>query len=480
MNVKKNYLYNVVYQLIAIIIPMITVPYVARVIGSEGIGLNAYSNSLAQYFVLLGTLGTSLYGNRAIAYVKENEKKLSLTFWSIFFLRIAITLIALVLFYIFLFVTNNFKAIYLIQSLYIIASMVDISWLFMGLEDFKKTVVRNLIVKIISVILIFSVIKSPKDLALYVLILGGSQVLGQLTMWIYLPKVVNKCKVNFKHIKKHIFPSIQLFIPQVAIQVYVVLNKTMLGYFTNFSEVGYFDNADKLVKIILSIVTALGVVMLPRVANTFAKGDMAKVNSYVFKSFNFVTYISVPLMFGLAGIAKNFIPIYLGSGYEKTAVIIMIISPIIVLIAWSNVIGQQYLLPIGKNVYYTVSVCIGATTNLAINFFLIHSLSSYGVSIGTVIAELMVTAVQLHFVKNELPFKKLFRGLWRFFFAGIVMYAGVWLIGNYLVSGMIGVLIQVGSGGIIYLSVLLIMKEETNQRVIREALGVTKIFQNRN
>lgn len=304
------------------------------------------------------------------------------------------TAVALAAFLFFIFQTGKNNVVYWLQAIYILAAAIDISWLFMGLEDFKKTVIRNMAVKLVSVALIFAIVRSKEDLGLYVLILALSQFFVQLTMWPYLKKIVNKISQTKLNLGSHILPSLQLFIPQVAIQVYVILNKTMLGYFADYSEVGFFDSADKLVRIILSVVTALGVVMLPRISHTFSKGNLKQVNEYVYKSFNFVSNLSAPLCFGLAAIAKTFTPIYFGPSFEKTGTIIMIISPVIIFIAWSNVLGQQYLLPTGENTEYTLSVVCGAIINFIVNLLLVRNFTSIGVSIGTIIAEFSVTSVQ--------------------------------------------------------------------------------------
>ncbi|UZW66160.1 oligosaccharide flippase family protein [Priestia flexa] len=338
MSIAKNYLYNVVYQVINLLIPLITVPYVARALGADGVGINAYTNSIMQYFILFGTIGISLYGNRAIAYVRDNKEALSRTFFGILILKFITTGLAYLVFLLFLNNWSNYQSIFLLQSIYILAATIDISWLYMGLEDFKKTVIRNLMVKIVGVACIFIFVHDYGDLWKYVLILALSQLLGNLSLWMYLPKTIQKVKITWNDIKGHFMPSISLFIPQIAIQIYVVMNKIMLGYLANTSEVGLFDSSEKIIKMTLAVVTAMGVVMLPRMANTFAKGEIEKVKNYLYQSFDFASYLSFPMMFGLAGIANEFAPWFFKYGFEKTALLIFSISPILVFIAWSNVL----------------------------------------------------------------------------------------------------------------------------------------------
>lgn len=475
MSIAKNYIYNVIYQIVTLIIPLITVPYISRVLGSSGIGINAYTNSVIQYFILFGTIGITLYGNRSIAYVRDNKIELSKTFWEIFTLKIMTVTFSFVVFLLFLFVTDSYQTIFLIQSIHIIAVAIDISWLYMGLEDFKKTVVRNLIVKLIGVCCIFIFVNDVTDLWKYIFILAISQLFGQIVMWFYLPKTVDKVKLSLKGIKKHIKPSISLFIPQIAIQIYVVLNKTMLGNMANINEVGFFDNSEKIIKITLSIVTAMGVVMLPRISNTFAKGNIEQVRYYMYQSFNFVSYLSIPMMFGIAGIANEFTPWFFGTGFNTTGTLIVLLSPIILFIGWSNVVGIQFLMPVGRIKEFTLSVCIGAIVNFILNLVLIKYYQSIGTAISTVAAEFTVIAVQLYMIRREIIIKKLFSSIWKYLTSGFIMYILSRIIGITLSPNILTTIIQIVVGIVSYITLLYIFNSEINRKIVKFGLNKVKI-----
>lgn len=470
MSLAKNYIYNLIYQVVTLILPLLTIPYISRVIGSNGVGINAYTNSIIQYFILFGTIGVSLYGNRAIAYVRDDEDRLSNTFWSIAILQILTSFIAYLCFIVFLYFVGNYQFIFLIQSIFLLAAMIDISWLYMGLEEFKKVVTRNLFIKVIGVICTFIFVKSSDDLWKYILVLSLTQFFGQLTLWYYIPKSIKKIRVKRLDIKKHLLPAISLFIPQISIQIYVVLNKTMLGYLSNTSEVGYFDNSDKIVKMVLSIVTAMGIVMLPRVANTFSKGDIRKVNEYLYSSFEFSSYLAFPLMFGLMGIADILTPWFFGPGFNKTGEIIFVISPIILFIAWSNVLGQQYLMPIGKVRGFTISVTIGAIINFIFNLWLIPNFQSIGTAFATLIAEISVTIVQLMLIRKHINYKRLFFSTWKYLISGFIMYGVVKYVGSILGNGFLNTLILVMLGVLIYLFLLILFKSDLNQKLILKGI----------
>ncbi|MBL4936347.1 flippase [Clostridium sp. YIM B02515] len=471
MSVAKNYVYNVIYQIANLIIPLITVPYISRVLGAEGVGINAYTNSIVQYFILLGTIGISLYGSKSIAYIRDDRKKITNTFWSIFSLQIIMSLFAYVLYIVFISVlAKDNKIILLIQSVNILAAAIDVTWLFSGIEDFKKTVTRNLIVKTLSVISIFLFVKQRSDLWLYTFILAFSVLLGQIVLWTYVGKIVDKYVFDFNEIKKHFMPSFKLFIPQIAIQIYLVLNKSMLGWMANKTEVGLYENADKIVKMSLAVLTATGTVMLPRISNTFAKGDINKVKDYIIKSLNFVSYLSIPITFGLIGISAQFVPWFFGDEFNKCIELIIILSPILIFISLSNVIGIQYMIPTGKTNEFTLSVTSGAIVNLLLNIFLINSFYSIGAAISTLIAEIFVTVVQLFLIRNEVKISVILSDFIKYIMAALIMMISVKYLGSILGVSIRTTFIQIVLGAVIYISVLFIVKSEFNKSLFMKII----------
>ncbi|OFI45907.1 hypothetical protein BG262_06430 [Floricoccus penangensis] len=458
MKLIKNYIYNVGYQIFVLILPLITVPYVSRVLGSEGVGINAFTNSIISYFILFGSIGINLYGNRTIAYIRNDKEKISQTFWEIAFLRMITITLSYIIFLIFLALVSNYKVYYFYQSFLIIAAGLDISWFFMGIEDFKKTITRNTIVKIISLMAIFTFVKTSSDVGIYILILSLSILFGNLTLWPYMKKLVNKPDFSKLNLKKHIKPSLALFVPQVATQVYLVLNKTMLGFYSGVEATGYYENTDKIVKIVLAVVTATGTVMLPRVANIFANGDKDGVKRYLYKSFDFVSAICYPMALGLAAIAPKFTIWFLSDEFAVTAKLLPVLSLVIILIGWSNVLGTQYLLPTNQNRYFTTSVVVGALANLSLNLFLIPSHGVYGAIWATVISEFLVTAVQVYYVRTNLNIKILFGDNWKYLIGSLIMF-GIVRFMNINMSGTLsGFLIQFMVGTVIYTLIIFIIK----------------------
>ncbi|WP_055666500.1 oligosaccharide flippase family protein [Desnuesiella massiliensis] len=470
MSLVKNSIYNIIYQLITIITPIITLPYVSRILGETGIGKQAYTNAISQYFILLGVIGLNIYGNRQIAYVRDDKEELEKTFWQLTLLRIITTGLAYLLYIvIFVFFNSKDRTIYFIQSINIIGAMIDISWFFMGIEDFKKIVYRNLITKVIGVVLLFLFVKSSTDVLTYILILSITQLLGQITMWTYIPKLISFRRISYEEVVKHLMPSISLFIPQLAAQVYLLLDKIMLGWFINEAEVGLYDNSQKIIRLTMTIVTSVGTVMIPRMSNIYAKGDLEEFKKMIYEVFSFMNFISIPMAFGLMAITYDFKPWFYGSGFQGIEPLIIINSIIIVFGAWCNILGFQTLIPMKQEREFTISVFAGAIINFLLNLLLIYKYKSLGTSIASVIAEFAVPVVQMYYLRNFINLKVLFNDVKRYLLASIVMCFCVVLLSKGLKPSALSTLLEIGLGGLVYL-LILILSKDPNLKKIRKLL----------
>lgn len=458
--VAKNYFYSLFYQMLTLIVPLITTPYVSRVLGAKGVGIFSYTNSVVQYFILFGCIGLNLYGQREIAYVQHERERRDKVFWELVSLRITTVSISLLIYFLIIVVYGTYTYIFLIMSLDILASMMDISWFFQGIEDFKKIVTRNFAVKITGVLLIFNFVKSSDDLYLYVICQSMTLLLGNLSMWVYVPKLIKKIELRELNIRKHIKPTMILFLPQIATSVYTVLDKTMIGLFTGIEEVAYYEQGQKIIKIAMALVTSLGTVMMPRIANLFKRNQLEQVKQQLSNSFDFVFFLAFPMMFGLMAISCNLVPWFFGAGYDKVIPNMVIISPVLVIIALSNIMGTQYLLPIGRQNEYTLSVVVGCFVNFFMNLFLIPRFHSIGAAIATVVAESSVTGVQIYCVRRDFGLRRIMKKNMHYIFSSFVMFIVVYSLARYLTPSIIHTFFCVILGIISYLGILMIMKDK--------------------
>ena len=449
--IKKNFLYNVFYQIIRIVIPFITIPYISRILGASGVGIYSYTYSIVEYFMLFAMLGINNYGNRSIAKVRDDKKQLSKTFLSIYALQIIMSIIMLILYlgYVFIF-DNQYKIIAIIQTIYLISVIFDINWFFFGLEKFKVTVIRSTIVKILSLILIFAFIKVESDVWIYTLILSLSTLISQLVLLPFLKGEIILVKITLKDIKKHIKPCLILFIPVIAVSLYKVMDKVMLGLMSEISEVGYYEQCEKIVNIPLGIITALGTVMLPRISNLVAKNDEKTIKEYIDKSINFMMFLAFPICFGLIATSNKFIPLFLGDSFSKSIYLMYFLAPTIIFISLANVLRTQYLIPKEKDKIYIMSVIIGALINLGINLAFIPKFGSIGACYGTILAEFFVMLYQLVSLRDELPISTYLKEILPYFIKSIIMFSIILLI-NYLdIKNAYIIILQILCGIFIY------------------------------
>lgn len=455
--VQKNFLYNVVYQILVVLLPLITAPYISRTLGATAVGIYSYTNSVAYYFLMAAMLGISNHGNRSVAAARDDQKKLNHVFSSIFSLQFLTFTVAIVgyVIYILLFCKDN-KLIAALQIFYVLSGLFDVSWLFFGLEKFKLTVTRNVLIKLGTVLCMFIFVHTPDDLWKYTLIMSVGTLFSQIYLWAYVNKYVKFEKVRVKDIFENLKPVLILFVPVLAYSIYKVMDKIMLGNMSTYAEVGYYQNAEKIVNIPMGTITALGTVMLPRMSNIVAKGDSEKTEQYIRISIKLVTILCSAIAFGLMGISEVLAPVYLGEDFSACSSVIKLLSITVFFIAWANVVRTQYLIPCHYDRVYIFSTAVGALLNLLINYMLIPKLQSNGAAIGTIVAEFSVMFVQMFAVRKTLPVWKYIVQYTLVMFIGILMMFVVQNVGLIMGNTVLTLIVQVGVGGVIFCSLLLL------------------------
>lgn len=450
-SIKKNYIYNVIYQVLLIVIPIITSPYVSRVLGAEQIGVYTYCYTIVSYFVLFAQLGIVNHGSRSIATAKNQEDR-NIIFSNIVSVQIILALLVLALYLIYLKVFNiEYHLMSIIMLLYLIAALFDVNWFFFGVEQFKITVTRNVLIKLVSTVLLFVFIKDANDVWKYGLLLGLSQAIGQVAIWPYLKKYVRFVKPQFHLMKRQIASMAVLFIPQIAVSLYKLMDKIMIGEFCTKSQLGYYEYASMVVNLPLGFITSLGTVMLPRIASLMSEGDNQKTIEYTHYSILFAVAMSTAFAFGLSAIAPTFIPFYFGKEFAPAAKLLVGLSVTLVFLAWANVVRTQYLIPSKKDREYIISLFSGAGANIVLNVLLIPKFNAWGAVIGTIVAEVIVCVIQTYMSRQYIPVTKYLRECVGFVFIGIVMFCCVRIIAMINMGSVATISLQVLVGGMIFL-----------------------------
>ena len=461
-NIKKNYIYNATYSVLLVISPLITAPYLARVLQADGVGIASFAASIVQYFTIAADFGTVGFGRRETAYVRDDIEERSLIFWEVMALRCINAVIAAAVYIaVVMSCVKEYRIIFLIHIIDIFSLALEVSWFLSGLEEFEKIIFRNFLVRIADIAFIFLFVKSHSDLAVSVFGYAIFSALGTLLMWGYIPALVSRPKLKTLRPFRHIKASLSMFIPSVAIQVYTVLDKSMLGWFTEGGfENGYYEQSLKISRLLLALITSLSGVMIPRIGYLFGKNDHEQINSYMYRSYNFVWFISVALCFGVMGVADNFVPWFFGPGYDKVSGLLRYSSLLIIILSFSTTTGVQYLIPTKRQTLFTYSVVIGALVNFPLNLILIPMYQSYGAMTASIVAEFFVSASELYMVRHELSISKIMMLSVKYLIAGAVMLAVLLLMSSRLEPSMASTFKMFLAGAATYMMSLVVLRDK--------------------
>ena len=461
-SIKKNVLIYTIYQILCIIVPFITVPYVSRILGPQGIGIYSYTHSLVIYFTMFAALGTMSYGSREIARLRDNKEKLSKLFWEIEFLTIITSSICILIWLVFAVIYHTYTSYMIILTILIVNVIFDISWLYIGLEKFKYTVSVNSFFKILGIVLIFLFIKEDGDVYKYILITSMVTLAGTISMWMFLPKHVEKPTIKNINLKKHFKETLIYFIPTIATSIYTILDKTLIGLITNdLAENGYYEQATKIIDVCKTTAfVSLNAVLGSRIAYLYSQSKYDEIKNRIKNSIDFIFFMSIGMIYGLVGVSDVFVPLFFGEEFANAALYIKLLSPVILIIGISNCLGSHYFTPAGLRKKSAKYIIIGAITNLVINMLLIPNFKSVGAIIATIIAELTISFLYLKNCNGFLSLKDLLKLSYKKVIAGFIMYLFIFYITKLSMNVYLMLVVQIVLGALLYVICLLIMRDK--------------------
>ena len=477
--IKANFIYNFSYQILTIILPLITAPYLARVLGANLVGIYSKTHAMAHYFYLFTILGVNNYGNRLISQVRDDRKKMSTAFWEIYSFQAVTSAVVTILYVVFcLSFEYEYKTIYLLQGFYVLSGLFEINWFCFGLEKFRLTTLRSTVVRIAVLACVFIFVRDKGDLWKYTLILALSTIISVLTVWPFVIKHVDYVRPTLEGIRKHIKPNLMLFWPVIAISLYNIMDKIILGYFSTNEEVAFYSYAERIVTIPTTLILALDNVVMPRMSNIFAKNKTEQAEKLMGIVMLFAMFLSSAMTFGLAGVADVFAPWFYGKEFTRCGLYILLLSPTILFKGWAGALRTQFIIPTGRDKIYIISLTSGAVVNLILDFALIPSMDGVGAIIGTLAAELTVAIIQFAMCRNDVPLKEYFKNGVSFIIIGIGMFFCVEMIGKLGLSAFPTLIIQVCIGAVIYVICSFAYMILTKQPVlVNEGLKVLGIKQ---
>ena len=477
-SIKKNYIYNVSFQIFSLIIPFITAPYVARVLGAAGEGTYSYVNSIATFFSLVAALGISSYGMREVSRARDDRHMSSRLFWELSIIRYASTAICLLLYLGYSLITGGDLRIYLACGLTILSVGVDSNWYFQAMEQFKTLMVRNFAVKLTAILCIFLFVREPDDLLLYAVIQCGGMFLSNVLLRAQIIRRVEKIPFKRLRFKHHIRETMVYFIPTIATSVYTVLDRAMLGMITqNMAANGYYERAHKIINMVMTVITSLNVVVGVRTSYLFAQNKKQEIRHHIYDTFRFMFMVSFPLAAGLCACAPSFVPWFYGQNSEQVVPLLIMFAPLLFIIGTSNVLGTLYLTPSGQRARSNRAILTGAVCNFLLNLVLIPFFGVYGAVIASLFAEAVISFLYLRYSCRFVSVARIIYTALRYLILAGIMYVPTWLVGRLLPVGVGTTLLQVATGVAVYALSLIVTNDpawKTLRKLVRDKLRAFK------
>ena len=475
-SVRENYRYRTVYEVFYLLTPIIVTPYIARVLGADLVGIASFTRSAVTYFTMVGALGTARYGAIEIAKVRDDRQRISELFWEIELLSVFTCMLALLAWLLFAVNGGGYKLYYFCQTPFILSTMMSISWFFNGQEMMKRIVLRDSAVRIVVVVCLFMFVRTREDLVKYILIYSLGQMVGNLSMWLYLPKMLTKVDFRTLRFKEHLKSTMVFFIPTIATSIYTVLDKTLIGVLTGDPfQNGYYEQAFKLIRLVrVFVFSSVNSVMGARMSYLFANGRLDEMKSRINRSMNYILFLGYACMFGLISIADTFVPVFFGKGYDGVTPLMRLMAPLVVIIGVSSCMDHQYYAPSGQKKRIISFIFAGAAVNLAFNFALIPRFGAEGAVMGSLVAEVVISVLFVMNSKEYMDISRLWKYSWKRIIAGGLMARAVIILGRALETNALTVILQVCLGAAVYFLASFIMRDEMLFYIWKQGMNVLR------
>jgi len=452
------------------IFPIIIYPYTSRIIGDEGIGRVAFSLSVVQYFIFLGSLGIPIYGIREISKYKDNVAKRSKIFFELLIIQVGATLLSLIIYLIVILkwnvLTNNL-AILFILGINLFFNTLSLDWFYKGIEEYKFISVRNILVKLVALSYMFIFVKSKQDYLQYTIIfiitLTGVNIINAFN----IKKFVSFERYTLE-IKHHIKSILIIFVSVLAISIYVNLDITMLGILSGEKHVAYYSVAIKLNRLLITLVTAFGTVIVPKISNYVYNKNNEEIKKLLKIALSYIFIISIPAIIILNNFAKEIILLMFGEQFKPAISTFKITNLIILFTGLNNFMGIQVLFPHNKEKYYTFSIIVGVIFNIILNYILIPIYKNDGAAIATLMTELIILILLFYFTKNQINKILFSKNLIKILFSGLLMLVLINLSKLIIFTSVYRLIIGSVICSLGYLIILYILKEEFIIKLVKQ------------
>lgn len=457
-SLRRNYLYTVIVQLLSMLTPLLTAPYLARVLGSEGVGTYSYVLSVATAFSLFAAMGLGAYGLREVSRVRDDVAAVAQLLAELSLLRVATTLVTAAAYGLLCLWVEEWK-IYAATGLLILATGLDLTWLFQGLERFATLMYRHLAAKVLTVVLIFTLVREPKDVTVYALIQTGGTLLANLQLCGCVGPWWRRWRGKL-HPLRHLRPSLTYFVPAVATSVYTVLDKTMLGAITrDMTQSGYYESAHKIIRLLMAAVVSLNVVVGVRTAYLFGQNREGEARRHLLDTYRLTCALAFPLCGGLVACGDGFAVVFFGAEFAAAGELLRLFAPLLVLVGTSNVLGGLYLTPVGLRRRSNRAIISGAAVNLLLNAVLIPRWGGVGAVVASLAAESVITALYLYFSHHFVAVGTLLRVAGRYGAYAAVTFVPMYALARRMPPSWTALWTQAAVGVAVYGALLLLCRD---------------------
>lgn len=401
-SIKANFTLNFINTAVGLLYPVITFPYISRILQPEGVGLIQFLQSVINYFAMFAALGIPLYAVKVIAKYREDEEKRNIATTEILYLHFLLTLIVYTVLLFAGFAVEQFSdniLIYLILSTHLFLIVIGCDWFYQGVEDFKYITIRSLIVRLLSFIALFLFVRDRSDIYIYAVLIVIAEAGNCVINFIHLRSFLNVFRISFKklNLKQHIKPALEIFLLNVIVSIYVNLDSVMLGFIETNEDVGYYAAATRITRALCGFSTALGAVVFPRLTNYYGQKNYVKFKDLAKDSVSFSLLVLVPVSVILMITAPILVPLFCGEAYTPGILTLQILSPILIMLGISSMLGTKVLYSMDLQRLVIICTGIGAITNFILNCILIPLLSYNGAAISSIIAETLVSSIMLYY-----------------------------------------------------------------------------------
>lgn len=475
--ISKNLIFNFIKTSMSILFPMITFTYASRILSVDGIGKVNFARSILMYFSMFAQLGIGAYGAREAAKIQDDKLGLSKFVQEMLLINMCSTMLSYIVFFICMAVIPQlfeYRFLLLICSGTIFLNAMGIEWLYNALEEYKYIAIRSVIFQLIAIIFLFLFVRSEHDTAVYAFILVFATEGSYLMNFIHAREKISLHRFEHYSIKKHIKPILVLFGFSASVKIYTTLDITMLGVISGDSAVGLYAAGEKVNKLVNTMISSLGIVLMPRLSYYLETGGKRKFYVLVQKAYKFIFLFSIPAFIGLFMLSDEIILLFSGADFYRAKDTMRLLTPIVLVIPFSILTNNQILVPMRKENLILLSSCIGAGVNLLCNSLLIPRFAENGAAVGTVVAETAVMLVCVYNAQKYLNMRDIFKGMWKYWLAAApIIFIGI-VIKNIFHNIFLIILITVLFGAGIYFGILCLLRESLTLEIIHRGIVVLK------